>query len=81
MEPGLVRGTLMRGWEIARALRTPFQRAAMVMFVLTEVHPFADGNGRIARAFYGTAVGDLVAANAMAVPEPGARLRIPRTAL
>ncbi len=110
----------------------------MVMFVLTEVHPFTDGNGRVARAFlnaefvaagerriivptvyrddylgglralsrqdhpmpfilmldqaqrftasvqwddYATALADLMAANAMAVPEEGVRLRIPRTAL
>lgn len=51
VEPELVLGTLMKGWGIARGLRTAFQRAAMVMFVLTEVHPFTDGNGRIARAF------------------------------
>lgn len=49
--PELVQGTLIRGWETVRGLRTPFQRAAMVMFMLSEVHPFADGNGRIARAF------------------------------
>ena len=51
VEPELVSGTLIKGWETVRSLRTPFQRAAMVMFVLSEVHPFADGNGRIARAF------------------------------
>lgn len=51
VEPELVSGTLVKGWETVRGLRTPFQRAAMVMFVLSEVHPFADGNGRIARAF------------------------------
>ena len=138
VEPELVPGTLTKGWEVARALRTAFQRAAMIMFVLTEVHPFTDGNGRIARAFmnaelvaagerriivptvyrddylgglralsrqdhpmpfilvldqaqrftasvrwddYATALADLMAANAMAVPEEGVRLRIPRTAL
>ena len=59
VEPELVPGTLTKGWEVARALRTAFQRAAMVMFVLTEVHPFTDGNGRIARAFMNT---ELVAA-------------------
>lgn len=51
VEPELVQGTLIKGWEAVRSLRTPFQRAAMVMFVLSEVHPFADGNGRISRAF------------------------------
>ncbi len=49
--PDLVDGTLQRGFEIARALETPFQRAAMLMFLLSEVHPFDDGNGRVARAF------------------------------
>jgi hypothetical protein len=51
VEPELVPGTLLKGWEMVRGLRTPFQRAAMVMFILTEVHPFTDGNGRVARAF------------------------------
>jgi hypothetical protein len=46
----LVEGTLIRGWEIARSARTAFQRAAMIMFTIAEVHPFSDGNGRIARA-------------------------------
>lgn len=138
VEPDLVEGTLIKGWEGARALRTALQRAAMVMFVLTEVHPFTDGNGRIARAFmnaelvaagerriiiptvyrddylgglralsrhdhpmpfvlmldqaqrfagsvrweeYAAALADLTAANAMAPPEEGVRLRIPRVAL
>ncbi len=138
VEPELVEGTLARGWDMARVLRTAFQRAAMVMFVITEVHPFTDGNGRLARAFmnaelvaagerriiiptvfrddylsalrslsrqdapmplmlmldqaqrftasvrwedYGTARGDLATANAFAPPEPGIRLRIPRTAV
>jgi Fic/DOC family len=51
VEPELVAGTLMKGWELARTLRMPLSRAAMIMFVLAEVHPFTDGNGRIARAF------------------------------
>jgi hypothetical protein len=136
--PDLVEGTLIKGWEVARSLRTALQRAAMVMFVLTEVHPFTDGNGRIARALmnaelvaagerriiiptvyrddylgglralsrqdhpmpfvlmldqaqrftgsvrwedYATALADLMAANAMAPPGEGVRLRIPRAAL
>lgn len=51
VEPALVDGTIRRGWEIARTLALPFQRAAMVMFAIAEVHPFTDGNGRVARAF------------------------------
>jgi hypothetical protein len=51
VEPELVLGTLRRGWEVTRSLGTAFQRAAMIMFVIAEVHPFNDGNGRVARAF------------------------------
>jgi hypothetical protein len=49
--PDLARGTLRQGIAMARGLEAPFARAAMLMFVLSEVHPFDDGNGRIARAF------------------------------
>ncbi len=49
--PGDVRGTLEQGFQLSRGLQDPFARAAMIMFVLSEVHPFDDGNGRIARAF------------------------------
>lgn len=51
VEPELVRGTLRMGFDIVRGLEEPFQRAAAMMFVLSEVHPFNDGNGRVARAF------------------------------
>lgn len=51
VEPDLVQGTLRRGWETARTLPSAVARAAMMMFVITEVHPFNAGNGRIARAF------------------------------
>ena len=51
VEPGLMRGTLRQGFEIARSLEEPFHRAVAMMFILAEVHPFDDGNGRIARAF------------------------------
>jgi hypothetical protein len=49
--PDLVRGTLRQGFEIARSLDAPFQRSVAMMFMLSEIHPFDDGNGRIARAF------------------------------
>ena len=47
--PDLVRGTLAQGFDLYRSLETPFQRAVFMMFVVAEVHPFADGNGRTAR--------------------------------
>lgn len=47
--PDLVNGTLKQAFEFYRALEEPFQRAVFMMTVVTEVHPFADGNGRTAR--------------------------------
>ncbi len=45
----LVRGTLIKAFDYYRVLVHPFARAAYLMFVISEVHPFQDGNGRIAR--------------------------------
>jgi len=45
----LVRGTLITGFDFYRALTDPFAKAAYMMFMISEVHPFTDGNGRIAR--------------------------------
>lgn len=45
----LVKGTLVKGFEFYRALRTPFAKALFIMFMISEIHPFNDGNGRIAR--------------------------------
>lgn len=44
-----MQGTLVKGFEIYRELDDPFARAAFMMFLVSEVHPFNDGNGRIAR--------------------------------
>ena len=49
VEPELVEGTLRQGHALLRSLETPFQRAVFTMFLVSEVHPFADGNGRTAR--------------------------------
>ncbi len=45
----LVRGTLMKGFEFYHALHKPFARAVFMMFMISEIHPFMDGNGRVAR--------------------------------
>jgi Fic family protein len=45
----LVRGTLEQSFGFYTALDHPFAKAAYIMFVISEVHPFLDGNGRIAR--------------------------------
>jgi fido (protein-threonine AMPylation protein) len=47
--PELVEGTLRKGFELYRSLPDPFARAVFMMFLTAEVHPFADGNGRVAR--------------------------------
>lgn len=45
----LVMGTLIQSYDFYSALDHPFAKAAYMMFVMSEVHPFLDGNGRIAR--------------------------------
>ncbi len=49
VSPELVAGTLEHGHSLYQSLETPFQRAVFMMFLVTEVHPFDDGNGRLAR--------------------------------
>jgi hypothetical protein len=45
----LVAGTLKKGFEWYSLLKEPFAKAVYMMFLVSEVHPFNDGNGRIAR--------------------------------
>jgi len=47
--PDLVAGTLAQGFDLCRSLESPFQRAVFMKFLVSEVHPFSDGNGRTAR--------------------------------
>jgi Fic family protein len=47
--PEFVEGTLRESWRLYEPLPAGFARAAFAMFAVSEVHPFADGNGRIAR--------------------------------
>ncbi len=49
VRPDLVRGTLDRGLELYRSLDGAFARAIYMMFLISEVHPYEDGNGRVAR--------------------------------
>lgn len=48
--PELVAGTLKQGYEMYRSLPDPTGRALFMMFLVSEIHPFDDGNGRISRA-------------------------------
>lgn len=45
----LVKGTLIKGFDYYKVLSDPFSKAAYMMFMISEIHPFLDGNGRIAR--------------------------------
>ena len=45
----LVKGTLIKSFDFYQALTHSFSKAAYIMFVISEVHPFLDGNGRMAR--------------------------------
>ncbi|MCC5839408.1 MAG: Fic family protein [Opitutales bacterium] len=47
--PELVSETLIRGWKAAENLPGGLLRAIFLLFVVAEVHPFSDGNGRISR--------------------------------
>lgn len=49
VDPALAEGTLRRGFDILAGLTDPFDRAMFAMFLVSEVHPFDDGNGRVAR--------------------------------
>lgn len=53
----LVPGTLKRGYEWYTLLQHPFAKAAYMMFMISEVHPFLDGNGRIARVMMNAELG------------------------
>jgi Fic family protein len=49
VEYELVRGTLLKGFDFYKVLISPVAKALFMMFLISEVHPFLDGNGRIAR--------------------------------
>lgn len=51
VHPDLVRGTLLRGFDLYKGLAPGFERAAYLMFLISEVHPMVDGNGRLSRLF------------------------------
>jgi Fic family protein len=63
----LVNGTLIKCFDFYNALKHPFAKAAYIMFAISEIHPFLDGNGRIAR----------VMMNAELVKENQAKIIIP----
>lgn len=59
VSPELVLGTLKKGFHFYTLLNEPFHRAVFMMYLISEVHPFTDGNGRLGRVMMN---GELVAA-------------------
>jgi hypothetical protein len=49
VHPDLVPGTLLEGFRYHQALPPGLARAIFISFLVAEVHPFTDGNGRVAR--------------------------------
>jgi hypothetical protein len=49
VSPERVRGTLVQASQILPSVPAGIARAILAMFIVSEVHPFADGNGRLAR--------------------------------
>jgi len=47
--PRNVRGTLTEASRLLPSVPSGMARALLAMFIITEVHPFIDGNGRLAR--------------------------------
>ena len=47
--PELVPETLRMAWSMMSLLEQPMQQALFAMFVVSEIHPFTDGNGRTSR--------------------------------
>jgi Fic family protein len=53
----LVAGTLKKSYDWYALLQHPFAKAAYMMFLVSEVHPFLDGNGRTARIMMNAELG------------------------
>ena len=47
--PAMVRGTLIEGSTLALSVPEGLARAIYYAFLVAEIHPFADGNGRLSR--------------------------------
>jgi hypothetical protein len=67
VHPDLVDGTLVEGFRFHEALPPGLARATFMMFLVSEVHPFADGNGRVARVLMNA---DLTAAGEQRIVVP-----------
>jgi fido (protein-threonine AMPylation protein) len=49
VEPDKVKGTLVQGFDIYQAIPSGIKKALFIHFLVSECHPFDDGNGRLSR--------------------------------
>lgn len=49
VDPSYVGGTLKKGFELYEGLEPGLPRGVFIAFLVSDVHPFVDGNGRISR--------------------------------
>lgn len=56
VHPDLVVGTLIEGYRYFESLPEGLAKAIFMMFLIAEVHPFADGNGRVGRVLMNAAL-------------------------
>ncbi len=49
VHPEYLRGTLHQGWDLSRDVEAGLPRAIFIAFLVSDVYPFVDGNGRTAR--------------------------------
>ena len=50
VDPDKVHGTLSMGFDLSKSLDDPMERGMFLKFLVSEVHPFLDGNGRLSRS-------------------------------
>lgn len=67
VHPDLVVGTLREGFGRYESLQPGLPRAIFMLFLITDVHPFVDGNGRVARIFMNA---EMTAAGAATIVVP-----------
>lgn len=56
VHPDLVAGTLIEGYRFYDGLPPGLSQAIFLMFLVSEVHPFTDGNGRVGRVLMNAAL-------------------------
>lgn len=56
VHPDLVEGTLNQGYRYYEPLPAGLAKAIFMMFLISEVHPFTDGNGRVGRVLMNAAL-------------------------